>query len=310
MDKNSRIYVAGHSGLVGSSVVKRLKKSGYSNLILANHSELDLMDSNAVRSFFKAKKPEYIIDCAAKVGGIGENITHPAEFLYDNLQIQNNLMWQSKEVRVKKFLFVSSAVIYTKELPQPIKEVYFMTGAPDNANAGYAYAKIAGIKLCEFINEQFNLEFISCAPNNLYGEGDNFDPKSAHVIPALIQRMHEAKINNTDEVVIWGSGKTRREFLFVDDLADAIIWLMKNYAEKGLLNIGTGEDISIKELATLIKHLVGYRGKLIFDSTKPEGVPRRLLDVSKINSAGWSHNISLNDGLKRTYQWYLKNLAQ
>jgi GDP-L-fucose synthase len=310
MDKNSSIYVAGHSGLVGSSVVKQLKKSGYSNLLLAKHSDLDLMDSYAVKDFFKANKPEYIIDCAAKVGGIGENITHPAEFLYNNLQIQNNLMWQSKEAKVKKFLFVGSAVIYTKELPQPIKEDYFMRGAPDSANAGYAHAKIAGIKLCEYINEQFNLGFISCAPTNLYGEGDNFNLKSAHVIPALIQRMHEAKINNTPEVVIWGSGKSRREFLFVDDLAYAIIWLMNNYDEKELLNIGTGEDISIKEVATLIKNLVGYEGRLIFDSSKPEGVPRRLLDVSKLHDIGWKHKTSIEDGLKRTYKWYLNNLSQ
>jgi GDP-L-fucose synthase len=310
MDKSSRIYVAGHRGLVGSALVELLKTKGYDNLILATHSELDLMDTDAVKKFFKAKKPEYLIDCAARVGGIEANSKYPAEFLYENLQIQNNLIWQAKENGIKKFLFISTAAVYPNDSPQPIKEEYLMQGEPDPTKSGYAHAKIAGIKFCEFIYDEFSMDFFSVLPNNLYGEKDNFDPKSSHVIPALIRRFHEAKVSKAPKVVIWGSGKARREFIYIEDLADAIIWLMENYDQKQYLNIGTGEDVSMKELAQLIKKLVGYDGELVFDTTKPEGMLRRVYDVSKLHAVGWRHKTSLEEGLKRTYAWYLENIAK
>jgi len=307
--KDARIYVAGHRGLVGTAVVSKLRNAGYENLLLRTHDELDLMDEAAVQKFFADEKPEYVIDSAAMVGGIKANMTFPAQFLYENLQIQNHLMWAAKDAGVKKFLFISSAVIYPNICPQPIKEEYFMTGEPDPSKAGYAYAKIAGVKLCEYISDEFDKSFISCAPTNLYGVGDNFDPLEAHVIPALIRRFHEAKVNNAPEVILWGTGNSRREFLYVDDLADAVIWMFLNYEGKQFLNIGTGEDITMRELAELVKKLTEYEGKLVFDATKPEGTPRRLFDVSKINNLGWHHQISLAEGLKRTYEWYLQNVA-
>lgn len=309
-DKSASIYVSGHTGLVGSTVVEHLTAKGYTNLILRTRSELNLMDFNKVGKFFETEKPQYVIDCAAKVGGIEANVKFPAQFLYENLELQNNLMWSAKETGVEKFLFVSSAVIYPNECPQPMKEEYFMQGAPDPTKSGYAYAKIAGVKMCEYINQEFGLDFISCVPTNLYGEKDNFDPARSHVIPALIARMHEAKFKGTPEVVVWGTGNSRREFLHVDDLADAIVWLMENYEDKQFVNVGTGEDISVKELAERIKMLVGYEGKLVFDATKPEGTPRRLFDVSKINSAGWKHKVTLDEGLQRAYAWYLENISK
>jgi GDP-L-fucose synthase len=310
MDQAATIYVAGHSGLVGNAVVTRLKSGGYTNLLLRSHSELDLMDPTAVRNFFATEKIDYVIDCAAKVGGIKANVDYPAEFLYENLQIQNNLMWSAKEAEVRKFLFVSSAVIYPNVCPQPMKEEYFMQGPPDPTKSGYAYAKIAGIKFCEYVYEEFDLPFISCVPTNIYGAGDNFDPERSHVIPALIRRMHEAKVAKAPEVTIWGTGKGRREFLYVDDLADAIVWALENYEDKQFLNVGTGEDISVKELAEIIKQLTGYEGKLVFDSTKPEGTPRRLFDTSRINNAGWHYKIGFEEGLRRTYKWYLEHVAE
>lgn len=309
IDKSAKIYVAGHTGLVGTAIVQRLKDDGYTNLILRTHTELDLMKITDVKRLFEAEKPAYVIDSAARVGGIQNNIDCPAEFLYENLTIQNNLMWAAKEVQVQKFIFVASAVVYPNDSPQPMKEEYFMLGEPDPTKSGYAHAKIAGIKLCEYIYDEFKLNFISCIPTNIYGENDNFDPQTAHVIPALIRRMHEAKINKTPEVVIWGTGNGKREFLFVDDLADAIVWLMEHYDQKQFLNIGTGEDTSMRELAEMIKKLTGYEGALVFDSTKPEGIPRRLFDVSKIRTLGWHHKISLEEGLKREYDWYLTNIA-
>ena len=270
MDKNASIFVAGHNGLVGSAVVRKLKDVGYTDIVTKNRSELDLMDQIQVRDFFETQRPKYVIDAAAKVGGIKANMTFPAEFLYENLQIQNNLIWSSKESGVQKFLFLGSSCIYPRECQQPMKEEYFMQGKPEVTNEAYAYAKISGMKLCEYVYDEFDLNFISCMPTNIYGEGDNFDLESSHVIPALIRRIHEAKINEIKDVTIWGTGVSRREFLYVDDLADAIMFLMENYDEKQFLNIGTGQDVSIKELAIMIKSIVGYSGELIFDADKPD----------------------------------------
>lgn len=310
MDKSTKIFVAGHKGLVGSAIVRKLQQEGYENLVLRTRQQLDLMDQVAVEAFFESEKPEYVIDSAAKVGGIKANMTYPAEFLYENLQIQNNLIWSAKKYGVQKFLFLGSSCIYPNNSPQPMKEEYFSTGAPEPTNEAYAYAKIAGMKLCEYIYDEFGLNFTSCMPTNIYGENDNFDPETSHVIPSLIRRMHEAKVANTPEVVIWGTGVSRREFLHVDDLADAVVWQLTQYNDKQFLNIGTGEDISIKELANIIKDLVGYEGELIFDSTKPDGMPKKLLDVTRLHEAGWKHKIQFDDGLRRTYDWYLENIAK
>lgn len=307
MKKDAKIYVAGHRGMVGSAIVRTLKTAGYTNLVLKTRAEIDLLDQNAVTTFFKTEKPEYVIDSAARVGGIKANMTHPTLFLYENLQIQNNLIWAAKEHGVKKFLFLGSSCIYPRQSPQPMKEEYFFEGKPEPTNEGYAIAKIAGMKLCEYIYDEFDMTFISCMPTNIYGENDDFNPETSHVIPSLIRRIHEAKEANVPEVVIWGTGISRREFLHVDDLANAAIWLLESYSDKQFLNIGTGEDISIKELALSIQSLVGYKGKLVFDATKPDGMPKKLLDVSKAHSAGWNHTISFEEGLKRTYDWYLAN---
>jgi len=309
MDKTTKIFVAGHRGLVGSAIVRKLEKEGYENLVLRTRQELDLMDQVAVEAFFESEKPEYVIDSAAKVGGIKANMTYPAEFLYENLQIQNNLIWSAKKYGVEKFLFLGSSCIYPRNSPQPMKEEYFSTGAPEPTNEAYAYAKIAGMKLCEYIYDEFQLNFTSCMPTNIYGENDDFNPETSHVIPSLIRRMHEAKLANAPEVVIWGTGMSRREFLHVDDLADAVVWQLTKYDEKQFLNIGTGEDISIKELAYLVKDLVQYKGELVFDATKPDGMPKKLLDVSMLHQAGWTHSIHFDEGLKRTYDWYLENIA-
>lgn len=309
MKPTSKIYVAGHMGLVGAAITRRLNNLGFTNLLLRTRAELDLTNQTAVQSFFEAEKPEYVIDSAAKVGGIKANMTYPTEFLYENLQIQNNLIWSAKQVGVKRFLFLGSSCIYPRDCPQPMKEDYFMTGRPEPTNEAYAYAKICGMKLCEYIYDQYGMEFTSCMPTNVYGENDNFDPETSHVIPSLIHRMHEAKVQNTPEVVIWGTGVSRREFLHVDDLADAVVWLIQNYDKKQFLNIGTGEDISIKELAELIQKLIGYRGKLVFDATKPDGMPKKLLDVSRLHNTGWKHKITFENGLQRTYDWYLANIA-
>lgn len=310
MEKTAKIFVAGHRGLVGAAIVRRLEAEGYTNLLLRTRSQLDLMNQTSVRDFFQTERPEFVIDSAAKVGGIKANMTYPAEFLYENLQIQNNLIWSAKEFGVKKFLFLGSSCIYPRDCAQPMKEDYFMTGKPEPTNEAYAYAKIAGMKMCEYIYDEFHLNFTSCMPTNIYGENDNFDPETSHVIPSLLRRFHEAKIAKAPEVVIWGSGESRREFLHVDDLASAVVWLLNNYSNKQFLNIGTGEDISIKELAALIKELVGYEGELVFDTTKPDGMPRKLLDVTRLHSAGWKHDIDFKKGLKSTYDWYLSNIAK
>lgn len=309
MNKNSKIFVAGHGGLVGGAIVRRLQEQNYTNIILKPREELDLTHQDEVEDFFQSEKPDCVIDSAAKVGGIKANMTYPAEFLYENLQIQNNLIWSAKKYGTRKFLFLGSSCIYPRDAEQPMKEEYFSRGAPEPTNEAYAYAKIAGMKLCEYINTEFGLDYTSCMPTNVYGENDNFDLESSHVIPSLLRRLHEAKITKQPEVVIWGSGISRREFLHVDDLADAIVWLLENYSSKQFLNIGTGEDISIKELAYMIKDLVGYEGQLVFDTTKPDGMPKKLLDVSRLHEAGWRHKISFEEGLKSTYDWYLKNEA-
>lgn len=308
MDKSSKIYVAGHRGLVGSAIVRRLEEKGYTNLVLRTRDELDLLNQVAVSDFFSSQAPEYVIDSAAKVGGIKANMTQPADFLYENLVIQNNIIWNAKQSGVKKLLFLGSSCIYPRESPQPMKEEYLLTGKPEVTNEAYAIAKIAGMKQCEYIYDQYGMKFISCMPTNIYGENDNFDPETSHVLPALIRRMIEAKQNGTPEIVIWGTGVSRREFLHVDDLANAAVWLLENYEDKQYLNVGTGEDISIKDLAYMLKEIIGYQGALVFDDTKPDGMPKKLLDVSRIRQLGWHHEVSLTDGLKRTIEWYQSTL--
>ncbi|MBF0605938.1 MAG: GDP-L-fucose synthase [Magnetococcales bacterium] len=306
INKDSKIYIAGHTGLVGSAVVRRYQRDGYTNLILKTRGEVDLLNQQMVRNFFMAERPEFVILCAAKVGGIKHNMTFSADFTYDNLQIQNNVIWQAHLSGVKKLLFLGSACIYPRLCPQPISEDYLMEGKLEPTNEGYAIAKIAGIKLCEKIYEQYHKTFISCMPTNTYGENDNFDPDSSHVISALIRKMHEAKVNNLPEITLWGSGSAQREFIYVDDLADAIFWIMLNYNEKPFLNIGTGNDLPIRELAVKIKETVGYKGIISYDYTVPDGMPKRLMDVSKLNKLGWHHSISLDEGLKKIYDFYLR----
>lgn len=308
MEKNSKIYVAGHSGLVGSAIVRGLTKQGFTNLVLKTKAELNLLDSEAVKKFFMAQKPEYVIDSAAKVGGIKANMENQADFLFQNLQIQNNLIWNSHLSGVKKFLFLGSSCIYPRECPQPMREEYFMTGKFEPTNEGYAVAKTAGIKLCEYIYNQYNKTFISAMPCNIYGPNDHFHPEYSHVHAGLMRRIHEAKINNSPEVVVWGTGISRREFLHSDDLADAVIFLMENYNEKEFLNIGSGSDVSIKELAEMLVEIVGFKGKLTFDTAKPDGMPKKLMDSGKLNALGWKSKIELKQGLAELYEWFLKNV--
>jgi len=308
MQKNSKIYIAGHTGLVGSAIVKKMQSEGYTQLILRDRSQLDLLDQAKVAEFFYKERPEYVIDAAAKVGGIKANMTLSAEFLYENLQIQNNIIWSAFKYNVKKLVFLGSSCVYPKDSIQPIKEEYLLAGKPEITNEGYSIAKIAGIKLCEKIYSEYDRKFISCMPTNIYGPGDNFNPESSHVIPSLIRKIHDAKLASLPEVTLWGSGSPRREFLHVDDLANAVLWLMNNYEDKDFLNIGTGKDVSIKELAFLLKEIIGYKGNILWDTSRPDGMARKLLDVSKIESLGWKSTITLNDGLKKTYQWYKDNL--
>lgn len=310
MDQQAKIYVAGHTGMVGSAIVRRLRAEGYENLLLATRAELDLTDQRTVRDFLLTQRPRYVIDSAARVGGIKANMSHPAEFLYENLQIQNNLIWSAKDAGVETFLFLGSSCIYPRACPQPMREEHLMQSSLEPTNEAYAYAKIAGMKLCEYIHAEFGRNFISCMPTNIYGEGDNFDPETSHVIPALLRRMHEAQQAGAPEVVIWGTGDSRREFLHVDDLADAVVWLLGNYRRKQFLNVGTGQDVSIKELAGQIRRLVGYEGRLVFDATKPDGMPRKTLDVSALHAAGWHHRIGFEEGLRRTYAWYLTEASR
>lgn len=307
MDKNSKIYVAGHRGLVGSAIVRGLKAKGYKNIVGKTHKELDLMDSLAVEEFFKNEKPEYVFLAAAKVGGIYANSTYPADFIYENLQIQNNVIGMAKKYNVKKLMFLGSSCIYPKMCPQPIKEEYLLSGYLEETNEAYALAKISGLKMCQFFNKQYNTNFISVMPTNLYGPYDNFSGVNSHVMPALIRRFHEAKVNNSEEVVVWGSGTPLREFLYSEDMADACIYLMETYKGNDFFNIGTGKELTIKELAELIKKVVGYEGNIVWDSSKPDGTPRKLLDVSRLEKAGWKYKVELEDGIKMAYEWFLEN---
>lgn len=298
MKKNSKIFVAGHRGMVGSALVRKLKEEGFQNLILRPSSELDLRNQKSVEDFFAAEKPEYVFLAAAKVGGIHANNVYRAEFLHDNLAIQNNVIHQSYVQGVKKLLFLGSSCIYPKLCPQPIKEEYLLTGSLEPTNEPYAIAKITGLKMCEAYRDQYGCNFISVMPTNLYGPNDNYDLNNSHVLPALIRKFFESIKNNTPQVEIWGSGSPMREFLHVDDLARACFFLMMNYNEPGFLNIGTGTDLSIKDLALLIKKISGYRGELVFNSSRPDGTPKKLLDVSRIHSLGWSHSIDLEAGIR------------
>jgi len=305
MEKTDKIYVAGHKGMVGSAILRKLEKEGYLNLLVRNSSEIDLRDQIQTAGFFEMEKPGYVFLAAAKVGGIIANNTYRADFLYDNLQIQNNVINQSHLNGVKKLLFLGSSCIYPKMAPQPMKEEYLLTGPLEYTNEPYAIAKIAGIKLCDAYRDQYGCNFISVMPTNLYGYNDNYHPENSHVLPALIRRFHEAKENNIPSVKIWGSGLPKREFLFADDLADACFYLMKNYNQAGIINIGTGEDISIAELALSIKEISGFEGEIKFDNSKPDGTPRKLLDVSKLHQMGWKHTIKLKQGIRLVYQDFL-----
>lgn len=302
MNKNSKIYIAGHKGMVGSAILRKLKAEGYSNIITRASAELDLSRQLEVEEFFKAEKPEYVFLAAAKVGGIHANNTYRADFLYKNLMIQNNIIHSSYLNNVKKLLFLGSSCIYPKMAPQPLKEEYLLTGLLEQTNEPYAIAKITGIKMCESYRRQYGCNFISVMPTNLYGPNDNYDLNNSHVLPALLRKFHTAKIENQPFVEIWGSGTPYREFLHVDDLADACFFLMLNYDSSDLINIGVGEDITIKDLALLIKKVVGFEGELKFDSSKPDGTPRKLMDVTKLHDLGWKHRISLEDGIRRVYQ--------
>lgn len=309
MEQHSKIYIAGHRGMVGSAIWRKLAHEGYTNLIGRSSSELDLRDQKAVHAFFESEKPEYVFLAAAKVGGILANNTYPAEFLYENLLIQNNVIHAAYENRVKKLLFLGSSCIYPKLAEQPIKEESLLSGYLESTNEAYAIAKIAGIKLCQAYHKQYGSRFISVMPTNMYGYGDNYHPQNSHVLPALIRRFHEAKVENKSEVVIWGSGKPLREFMFSEDLADACYFLMKNYEDPALINIGTGEEISILDLAKLIGEVVGYTGNITFDSTKPDGTPRKLMDSEKLHALGYRHKVSLREGITLTYQDFLKHAA-
>ena len=307
MDKKAKIFVAGHNGMVGSAVCRELRNCGYDNLILKDSKELDLRNQQMVNDFFKKFQPEYVFLAAAKVGGIMANSTFKADFIYDNLMIQNNIIHSSFKFGVNKLLFLGSSCIYPKISPQPIKEEYLLSGYLESSNEPYAIAKIAGLKLCEYFREQYQSNFISLMPTNLYGFNDNFDLNNSHVLPALIRKFHEAKINNSDHVELWGTGTPLREFLFVDDLAEACLFMMINYNESMPLNIGTGKDLSILDLAETIKDIVGFSGSVKWDSSKPDGTPRKLLDVSKVNSLGWQAKTKLGEGIKKTYDWYIQN---
>lgn len=308
MKKNSKIYIAGHLGLVGSAILRKLKKEGYTNLITKSRKEVDLTNQKAVKDFFDETKPEYVFLAAAKVGGIMANKTYPGEFISENLDIQNNIIKNSYTYGVKKLLFLGSSCIYPKLATQPIKEEYFMTGPLEPTNEAYAIAKIAGISMCQSYRKQYGADFISLMPTNLYGPGDNFTNERGHVIPALIRKFHEAKTKNLAEISAWGTGSAKREFLHSDDLADACVFLMKNYSSGDIINVGTGEDVTIKELTEKISEIVGFKGKIVWDTTKPDGAPRRLLDVDKLHTLGWKHSIELEKGLKETYEWFKKNV--
>ncbi len=304
MEKTAKIYVAGNRGLVGSAILRSLQKNGYYNIVVRSHQELDLRCQDSVNQFFEEEKPEYVFLAAAKVGGIWANNTYPADFIYDNLMISANVIHAAYQHKVKKLLFLGSSCIYPKMAEQPMKEECLLTSALEPTNEAYALAKISGMQMCKFYRRQYGCDFISAMPTNLYGINDNFDLTSSHVLPAMIRKFHEAKIQEKPEVVIWGTGKVLREFLFVDDLADALLFLMNNYSEDSHINVGTGEELSIQDLALVVKKVVGYQGNIVYDSSKPDGTPRKLLDVSKLHNKGWHHNVSLQEGIEIVYNWY------
>ena len=309
MNLDAKVYVAGHRGLVGSAIVRRLKAAGYSNIVTRTHRELDLTDKQAVRAFFEAEKPTYAFLAAAKVGGILANDTYPAEFIQENLEIQINSIDAAYRSGVEKLVFLGSSCIYPKFAPQPIREDSLLTGPLEPTNEWYAIAKIAGIKTCEAYRKQYGFNAISLMPTNLYGPGDNFDLKKSHVLPALIRKFHEAKLRGDSEVVVWGTGTPRREFLHVDDLADACLHLFNSYEGEGIVNVGVGEDVSIAELAALVGEVMGFQGRIVYDRTKPDGTPQKLLDVSRLGALGWRAQITLRDGIASTYRWYLEQVA-
>lgn len=304
MEKNAKIYVAGHRGLVGSAIMRCLEQHGYENIVVRTHAELDLRNQEAVNCFFAEEKPDYVFLAAAKVGGIWANSQAPADFCYDNLMISANVIHAAYTYQVKKLLFLGSSCIYPKMAPQPIKEEHLLTGSLEPTNEGYALAKISGMQLCKFYRRQYHCDFISAMPTNLYGINDNFDLTSSHVLPAMIRKFHEAKVQNNPEVVLWGTGKVLREFLYVDDLADALLHLMNHYSAESHVNVGTGEDLSIHDLALLVKEVVGYEGRIVYDTSKPDGTPRKLLDVSLLHSTGWHHQTSLREGIETVYHWF------
>ncbi len=307
MDINSKIYIAGHNGMVGSAIWRTLSAKGYSNLIGASSKELDLRNQQSVTDFISKEKPDVIIDAAAKVGGILANNNFPYQFLMENMQIQNNLISCAHEFGVAKFIFLGSSCIYPKLAPQPLKEEYLLTGTLEPTNEWYALAKITGVKTCQALRNQFEKDFVSLMPTNLYGTHDNFDLNSSHVLPAMIRKFHEAKHNNNAPVTLWGSGTPMREFLFVDDMAAAVVFALENKLPDYLYNVGTGEDLTIKQLALTIQKIVGHEGKIIWDNTKPDGTPRKLMDVSKIHALGWKHQVNLEEGIQKTYDWFLEN---
>lgn len=308
MDKSSRVFVAGHRGLVGSAIVRRLERGGYNNVMVVGRKVVNLTDPDVVSGFFDTEQPEYVFLAAAKVGGILANSTCPADFIRENLQIQTNVIDAAYQAGVRKLMFLGSSCIYPKMAPQPIKEEYLLTGPLEPTNEAYAVAKIAGITMAKSYRRQYGFDAISVMPTNLYGPGDNFDLASSHVLPALMRKFHEAKVNGDSTVVVWGTGTPLREFLHVDDLADACVFLMENYSSEEIVNIGTGEDISIGEVALMIADVVGYGGEIHYDTTKPDGTPRKLLDISRLRSLGWSPSIELRQGIEETYRWYLENV--
>lgn len=307
MKKDTKIYIAGHRGLVGSALVDKLTEQGYTNLIARTHAELDLTRQTDVEDFFKQERPKYVFLAAAKVGGILANNTYPAEFIYSNVMVQSNVIHSAYLFGVKKLLFLGSSCIYPRNCPQPMKEEYLLSGYLEPTNEPYAVAKIAGIKMCQSYNRQYGTNYLSVMPTNLYGPNDNFDLQNAHALPALIRKFHEAKVTMQRDVMVWGTGSPQREFLYVDDLADACIFLMNNYDSSEIINIGVGKDISIRELAMLIQKIAGFEGDLVFDKSKPDGTPRKLLDLSKLSALGWKAKTSLEEGIKKTYEWFKDN---
>lgn len=310
MEKHTKIYIAGHRGMVGAAIWRILESKGYTNLIGKSSSELDLRDQVAVQEFFKKESPDVVIDAAARVGGILANNDFPYQFLMENMQIQNNLIDTALKSNVDKFIFLGSSCIYPKFAPQPLKEDYLLTDSLEPTNEWYAIAKITGVKTCQAIRKQFEKDYVSLMPTNLYGTHDNFDLKSSHVLPAMIRKFHEAKLNGNQPVTLWGSGTPMREFLFVDDMAASVIFALENKLPEHLYNVGTGEDLTIKDLAELIQRVVGHTGEIVWDSSKPDGTPRKLMDISKMHELGWKHQVELKEGIERTYAWFLENEGQ